>query len=42
MHGYFCGERCNHLWEAGLDLEAETIGSPDDNDFFENNCGKDK
>ena len=31
----FSGKRHNPLWETGLDLEAETIGSTDDDDFFE-------
>ena len=36
------GKRTNPLRETGLDLEAETVGSPDDDDFFEKNCGKGK
>ena len=30
----FSGKKPNALWETGLDLEAETFRSPEDDDYF--------
>ena len=38
----FTGIRRNVLWETGLDLSADAIGDPDGEEFFQNNCRKDK
>ena len=34
------GIRRNVLWKNSLDLTADAIGNPDNNDFFENDYGK--
>ena len=38
----FSGKKPNALCELGLDLSAETFGSPDDPDYMQNNSGPGK